>query len=540
MAKLPFRTNRTRATPEDVVVGFYLANGQVTPIGTKSAGAFGHAIQSQVRARRELMADDTGLALAYAAAPTANRCVDLLATKVAGMPHGVYRKSDKTLIEDHPLMRALRLSRRIWGKNVLYVWEHSLMLHGEVYFEKVRNGFGQPSAIRWLNPIVTEPQIDQGRIIAFEYSGDDQIVLFDPDDVIYDRTHNPLDDWRGLSPMQVALTAANININYQEYINAFYRNDSTPGGILSARQNTTINKSDAERLLKFWQDQFQGVRNKFRTAFMPAPLEYQQVQQAPSEASMKTVREAKRTICEVFGVPIALVDHDESRFQLGEQPPKLLYENKIIPDCDAIAEVMNDEVLPFFDDSGEVYFGFDYDQIRAMLDDQVKRATAINARLLSGNITVNEARMKFGDKAVSGGDVFFIPKAQQPVQQSDLPRLTEIIKEAQREPIAQGQPEERRVPRQNDPGQELRAWQKKALNSLKRARHFTPYVLPASVAAQVKADLLALPDDADRKAIKAVFVSAERELKAILELDDPGALVERLMRSGLEDVLVVD
>lgn len=538
--RIPFFNKAVPASPPgDVVYGFYLSNGSIAPIGMKSSGAFGQAVQSQVRARRELQADDAGLALAYAAAPTANRCVDLRATKVASMPHSVYSKRDKTPIDDHPLMQAFRASRRMWGKDVLYVWEHSLCLHGETYFEKATDVMGRPAALRWLNPIATEPQIQQGKIVSFDYAGDDAYISLPPSIVVYDYLHNPLSEWRGLSLMQTALTAANIHINYLEYIQSFFRNDATPGGILAARQNTTINKADSERLLKFFSDQLQGARNKFKTIFMPAPLEYQRVQQPPAPEFVETERSAKRTICEVFGVPISLVDFDNERFQLSEEQPKLLYENTIIPECERISKMINDNVLPWLDDSGDVEFGFDYDQIRAMLDDQVKRATAINARLLAGNLTVNEARVKFGDKPVDGGDIFYTPRAQQPIRLEDLPRIEEIMEENQSRPDAQNAPKERVLPHQNDPTGELRAWQKKAMGSLRRGRQFTPYVLPASVAAQIKAELLALPDDVDKNAIKAVFVQAQRDLKSLLELDDLDGLVRRLLDSGLEQTLQV-
>src|SRR5690606_29920218 len=202
-------------------------------------------------------------------------------------------------------------------------------------------------------------------IIYFEFQSDlARTVEIPPSRIIYDYYHNPLDDYRGLAPMQTALPSINILNGIMDYQNSFFLNDARPGGILSARQGTHINTTEQQRRTTFWREQVEGARKAFRTIFMPAALEYQAVQQAPTPEHVDVERGAIRKICDAFGVPVPLVDLDEMRFQLSEEQPKSFYENTVIPDCMEIAEVINGELLPFFDDSGDVVFEFDYDKIR--------------------------------------------------------------------------------------------------------------------------------------------------------------------------------
>lgn len=525
----------------DAVYGVYIdGSGAMTPVTTKSfSGGSGMSLQSQIRARKELRADDTGLALAIAANPTVYRCVDLRSRKVADMPRKLVNKKTKETVDDHPFLDALKLARQMYHKDLFYVWEHARCVHGEVYIEKVGDQFGRAATLRWLNPLAIEPYVDRGVIQWFEYSGDDGQLRLTTESVVYDYYHNPLDDFRGLSPVQVALRSVNISIGVEDYQNAFFQNEARPGGILSARQGTAINQADSKRLMNFFLEQVQGARKAFRTIFMPAALEWQSVQQAPSPEHDTVDRGAARKICTALGVPVTLIDQDEMRFQLSEEQPKAFYDQTIIPECEDIQTVINDDLLPFFDDSGDVEFTFDYDRIRALMDDQVKRATAINSRMTAGNITINEARQKFGDAPIEGGDVFLIPKAGQPVKVEDLGKIDELVTET---PEGQGQPQEDSVPRREGEQNELKLWRSELSQwkkvtfhkGIARGRGFKAYALPVAVAGAIRADLTMLPDDAGEAAIKAVFVSAERQLSALLDDREDEELRKRLSVIHLE------
>lgn len=544
--RLPFGRTRQQLVPYDnVVVGLMAKGGLLRPMTMKGiSGSHGSGIQAQVRARRELIAEDTDLALAYASNPIAHRCVELRAQKVAEMPRRVVNKQTREPIEDHLFFEILALSRRLYGKDVIYAWQHSKCIHGEAYLEKVYDGRGEFSALRWLNPIALEPLVIGGEIVRFDYMGDDGIIKFEPGELIYDYYHNPLDDFRGLSPMQVALPAVNTHNYYREQVNGFFQNDATSNGFISARQGSVFNEPSMQRLRNWWKEHVTGSRKKYQTLFLPMPLQFEKMQDTPAPEWDDLESSAVRNICDAFGVPVPLVDFNEMRFQLSGEQPKAFYENTIIPECKSLAEDINEEIMPLIDENA--VFEFDFDQIRAMMDDQVKRATAVNARQMSGNLTINEARREFGKPELDGGDVLLMPTALMPVPVDQLSNITTLMQpkpNAEQTDSRQGAnaPEEDAAPpdrAERKADDELSAWRKQTLNKgVRKARSFKCYLLPQSIAESVRGELYALPDEAERNDIRAVFEQARRELKAMFEESDLEGLVERLQHSNTTDLL---
>lgn len=529
--------SRKAGRQTDVVLGAYVSAGRSYPITEKSIGA-GSALQ-MVERMRELRPDSYGLALAYATNPIAYRCVELRASKVAEMPWFLHRR-DGQVIDRHPFFGALKMAQSYFNKPLFAAWEMSLCIHGETYIEKVYDIANRPAGLRWLNPLAIEPLIDARGIAGFMYNGVTKTTQFKAHEVIYHYLHNPLDDYRGLGPMALAMNAINTHNSVQQYSKAFFQNNAQPGGILSARAGTVIQKADQDRLLQQWREQVGGPLNARKTIFMPAALEFQPVQEPPNRSNVDVERSAARQICEVFGVPYVIIDVDDLAYKMDDEPMKLLYENTIIPRCKQIATVVNEQILPFFGDD-DVVFEYDFDQIRSMLDDQMRRANSINSRLLSGNLTINEARRRFGDPPVDGGDTFLLPTALQPASIDGLRATIDRLiadrfadqTDARSGLTARQENRDIRDGQGVDPAsgmlRELRAWRKKAINrGVRKARDFVAEVLPVAIAERIRADLYELPDDAGPEEVKEVFALAAAELKVILDRQEIERLAEAL------------
>lgn len=552
----PAETEKALAA-NDVTLAYYIEGNTSVPITAKMTGQFGEDINAQVRARKELHADADGLALAYAYNPIAHRCVDLRASKVSDMPFRMIDKATKEPVETHPFIDAMRLSEQIYKKDLLASWEYSRAIHGMNYMEKVLDQYGRPLTFRWLNPRMIDIQDQYGYITEFlyfsnVYSG--STIHFKPWEISYDFLFNPMDDWRGLAPMQVALQAININNAIQSNTKSFFQNGARPGGILAAKQGTHIALPDQKRLLSWWEKQLEGPSKRFKTIFMPAALEYQAVQQPPSPDHVELETDSAIIICNAFGVPHQLINASDSRYSAGSQHVKEFYENTIIPECEAIQDAINNDCLPFLDDTGDFLFQFDFDQIRAMMDDQVNRATALNARLLSGNTTLNETRRGFGLPDIKDGDVFFVPKANLPVKEKDMGKIDQLVADAQT-PANQGAPQENSQPRKDNGNKivanannasakksyaedELRMWEKKTLNrGVEKARSFKAYHLPDTVEEFLRADLYGIAPDSSRSVIKGIFDEARSSLKAVFDQEEFAELAERLAEAGLEDLV---
>lgn len=530
--------------PPDLTFGFHVKGGMMTPLSVKSTGNGGQNLESQVRSRKELRADPTGLALAYASNPTAHRCVDLRARKVAEMPRRLVRKSDGSVVEEHALWSAVERARHYWGNDLFYLWQFAKCIHGECYFEKVPDQFGRPFTLRWLNPVATEPLIINGKIDIFYYSSMNGGIFeqYRPDEIIYDHYANPLDDFRGLSPMQIALPSINTLVGIGDYQNSYFQNDATPGGILSADGNTFIGKTDQDRLMGFWRDQLQGAKKRFRAIFMPANVKWQSTQQNPSPEHELVETGASDKVCTAFGVPTSLVSPGNRRYSLaGDEDMKIFYENTIIPECIEEEKIVNQFILPWFDPSGELRYEHDFAQIRSLLEDQVKQATAVNARQLTGNISLNEARAKFGDMPVEGGDLYFMPKAVMPLSQKDLPDAAKLAQEATQTPQQQGVAQENQTPvdksdQQADAMRELKLWRKLTFQKgLDRGRRFDAFAIPAQVANDLRGMLYGISDlksaDEREREIQEAFGDAEAMLGQVSDTTVLSTMMRRLQEA---------
>lgn len=195
----------------------------------------------------ELNATPGDLARAYANAVWAYRCIKLRADAVAGVPL-VLRERDGTLISEHPLITLLTHPGPPLSSlsDLLRATEAAYNIWGVAYWLKVSNGGEWMRQLRWLNPQTVEAVSDAERgIIAYRQRVGTQTHDYAPQQVIAFRNFDPLDDLGGLSPLAVALSEVNADLNAARYVAAFFANDARPAGLLTTDQ--PLHESEIER-----------------------------------------------------------------------------------------------------------------------------------------------------------------------------------------------------------------------------------------------------------------------------------------------------
>jgi hypothetical protein len=314
-----------------------------------------------------------------------------------------------------------------------------------------------------------------------------------------------------------------------------------------------------------WKEQLGGTKNKKKTVFLPASLEWQDVQDRPADQHSSLSERADRKIARTFGVPYTMIESQEQRTD-NDEDKKSFYEDTIFPRCNQIAELVNHEVMPYFGDPETEEFSFDVDKVRVTYGNQVQRSTALTSRLLAGGMSINEYRREFGQTDVEGGDLYLFPKNATPVNEGELGMVVQQQREAEeraaeekrqqfeatmqlKEKQGAGNPasgasapqetsDERSNAinlqgRNNQPAKaELAAWQRKtARKGLKAGRTFSAEFVSDSVASYVRGRLLDLPDDAAVDDVRMVFAEA----RAMLASEDDEEAFEA-MRSILKEL----
>lgn len=379
----------------------------------------------------ELKPSDDGLALAVEASVWAYRCVEERAKAVAQMPWYIVNKRTGEMVDDHPYRRAYTYAYTRYHQNLHYHWEQALSIHGENYIERLTHaGTMLPAGLCWLNPLAVEPFVRGNEIVYFEYHDHEgRSERFYPNQIIFDKYPNSLDDFRGASPMTKALDAVNIDRMMQRYIKAFFRNDATPGGYLTAREGVTIGESDQDRLIKQYLEQTKGADNAFKTILLPAPIEFRQVDNAPPDKQEVLDENQRRRIHAAFFVPMSMtgaagVSDPLSAGGTMDAQKAGFYESWVIPECDERAKLINASIMPWLDSSGATEFYFDYTLIHSLIKQTKDRSEKIRGEYRDGLITLNQSRVELGYEEITGGDVLLIPVGTMFVKPEQLEGMT--------------------------------------------------------------------------------------------------------------------
>lgn len=381
---------------------------------------------------KELRADPEGLALAAETSVWADRCITTRCRAVSRMPWAIYSKSTGDKLENTAFHRAYQYAMTAFRQNLFFLWEQSLSIHGESYLEKLWNGT-LPGGLRILNAIAVTPFILGGELLYYEYNADGQIVQFQPYELIVDLYPNALDDFRGSSPMTKALDSVNINRNAQSYIKAFYRNNATPGGFLTARDGVVLSDDDEARLMEQWATQTKGADNAFSTIFLPASVEFRSIDNKPPEYQPQLNEEDRRGICAAFHVPPSMVGAAGVSDPLSaggtmDSQKAGFYEAWVIPECDDIALTINDSLMPWLDPTGDLLFEWDYSEIYALTRQTKERSDKVRAEFKDGAISFNQMQIELGYDIVEGGDFWLMPNNVIAVQRDQFTQIADLLK----------------------------------------------------------------------------------------------------------------
>jgi len=391
-----------RENPQGVWIG---PDGRAQPVRVKGGPLF-DALHGITRRRdRDLGASPADLARAYVSAVWAYRCIKLRADAVASVPLGLLDRNGAPL-DDHPLLDLLRDVNPTTMNlgDLLRATEAAYNIWGVAYWLKVRTA--GPSSARngvrwlvWLNPQTVEAITDPAHgVVAYRQTVGAQTQEFRPEDVIVFRNFDPFDDLGGLSPLAVALSEVNADLNAARFVAAFFANDARPAGLLTS--DSPLHESEMERVRTWWERLFQGARNRWKTGIVASGLKWQTITFPPTDLALAELRaEDRRAICAVFGVPPGLAGAWESAtYATAREQKASFYEDTVLPQLDYLAEVLNRSLLTHYPDltARGARLAWDTDSIAALRESATDKARRLVMLFEAGVITRDEARVEMG------------------------------------------------------------------------------------------------------------------------------------------------
>lgn len=336
--------------------------------------------------------------------------------KTIGRGSNAGRATTKSLPDNHPLVQLF------WNINPVQsrydFWEATLIsleLTGE-FFWALEDMIGNKPRELWvLRPdrMQVLPHVEN-MIAGYVYKIGGQEVPYDVDEVLFGKYHNPLDEWRGMSP----LNSARQSIISEYYTvkanqNIFKQGMRISGAFVSDK---ALNDTAFNRLKAQLDSMYAGVDNFHRNMLLEQGLKFEKMTIPPKDMEWIKQRKLNREeILAVYKVPPVKVGIFEfANYANSEAQDKIFWTECIIPRLKKIQEYMNTDICPRY--GKDIFCEFDLSKVEAFKENEkLKSEIAVNLTK-NGIKTINQVRDElYNDPPVSWGDTWYAPFNLMPI-----------------------------------------------------------------------------------------------------------------------------
>jgi HK97 family phage portal protein len=229
------------------------------------------------------------------------RAVALLSGAVAVLPLKAYREAEGGRIETpstilrrpHPTMTRYEL--------VELAMVH-LLLSGNFYAVKQRNGLGEVTGLLPVAPNQVVPKMDTNGVKTFEVPGTQAPRVTVGADTLLHIPGMGYDGIRGWSPIAMCRQALAVGMAAEEFSARFFSQGSHLGGIITA--DGDLSKEQAEEAKRYLGERITGLAKAHEVAVLAANFKYQSLGIAPEDAQLIESRQFSiQDVGRIFGVP---------------------------------------------------------------------------------------------------------------------------------------------------------------------------------------------------------------------------------------------
>ncbi|MCH7626325.1 MAG: phage portal protein [Chloroflexi bacterium] len=305
---------------------------------------------------------------------------------------------------DHPAQRLLDAPNPFWTRSDLWrATETYLGLWGSAFWGLERDQAGQVVEIWPLRSDRMRVVPDPDRYVkGFVFVGQgQQLVPYVPEDVVWIKYFNPLDEYAGLSPIAPLRLSADMGMDALRANRHLLMNDSTPGLIIE----TTDAPTDAEvqSFYERWESRFRGVRKTRRPALLSPGMKASNLGFSPRDMEfIQSLRWSLEDIARVYGVPkVMMGDLERTTFSNFQTARRVFWEDTIVSQLAFYQEKVQHMLMPNFGDPS-LFVEFDLSQVQALRENENDLASRRQQYVSSGIMTVDEVRQEMNLPALGG------------------------------------------------------------------------------------------------------------------------------------------
>ncbi|MEE8362453.1 MAG: phage portal protein [Dehalococcoidia bacterium] len=309
----------------------------------------------------------------------------------------------------HPLQALLDRPNPFWSAGELWrATETYLSLWGSAFWGIERDESGRVAELWPLRPDRMRVLPDTDRYVrGFVFDVGGRRVAYLPEEVVWFRHFNPLDEFSGLSSVAPARAAVDMAAGAMLFNRAFFSNSATPGDLAITTEETPTD-DEVEEFYARWESRFTGPGRAHRPILLSRGMDAKRL--GLSHRDMEFIEGLKWSVEEVsraFGVPKAFLSElQDATLANIDTEERFLWRNTMVPEMRLLEDVVNRSLSPLFDVPGErpARVEFDLSVIEALHESETARVERLVRLVEAGVMTVNEVRADRGLPDVDWGD----------------------------------------------------------------------------------------------------------------------------------------
>jgi HK97 family phage portal protein len=228
-------------------------------------------------------------------------------------------------------------------------------------------------------------------IRGFVYQGRTGPVAYTPDEMLWIRYFNPLEEYAGLSPMAPARMAVDMGKDALRFNRNFLRNSAQPDFVLLTNESMT--DTEIEDFYNRWEARYRGPGNAHRPAIASFVRDIKTLGLSHRDMDfIQGLRWSLEEVSRTYGVPKPLLsDMERATFSNVNAAERLFWRNTMLPQLRFLEEQLNRMLLPRLG-YPDLVVEFDQSSIEALREDENSRVTREMQLLDRGVLTINEVR----------------------------------------------------------------------------------------------------------------------------------------------------
>lgn len=309
---------------------------------------------------------------------------------------------------DHPVQRLIDRPNGSWSRaELVRAIESNMLLWGSAFIGVEKDDSGRPAELWPLRSDRVRVMPDSKKYVrgfVFEHAGDR--VAYLPEEMVWFRQYNPLEEFAGLSAVAPARLSVDMGFEAQRFNRNFFANSATPGD-LAITSDVTPTDEEVSAFYSRWDSRFKGSGRSHRPILLGRGMDAKRLglTQRDMEFS-KALEWSIEEVSRAFGVPTVFLGELENATLSNVRTfERFLWRNTIVPELRLIEDCLNRSLLSAFGLSMHEYrFKFDLSEIEALKDSEDSLVAREVSLVNAGVMTPNEVRARHGLEAVEWGD----------------------------------------------------------------------------------------------------------------------------------------